>query len=78
MATAKVAITLERQLLHLIDQWVAQRRFASRSQAIQTALREKVEHWKHTRLAEEVKKLDPKEERALAEEILPGEEWPEY
>ncbi len=77
MAAAKVAITLERQLLELVDRWVAQRRFASRSQAIQTALREKVEHWKHTRLAEEVKKLDPKEERTLAEEGYRAEEWPE-
>ena len=78
MATAKVAITLEQQLLRLVDRWVAQRRFASRSQAIQVALREKVEHWKHTRLAEEVKKLNPKEERAFAEERFPGEEWPDY
>ncbi len=78
MATAKVAITLEQRLLRLVDRWVSQRRFASRSQAIQVALREKVEHWEHTRLAEEVKKLNPKEERALAEERFPGEEWPEY
>ncbi len=78
MATAKVAITLEQQLLRLVDQWVAQRRFASRSQAIQVALREKVEHWKHTRLAEEVKKLNPKEERALAEENFSAETWPEF
>ena len=78
MATAKVAITLDQQLLRLIDRWVAQRRFASRSQAIQVALREKVEHWRHTRLSEEVKKLNPKEERALAGENLSGETWPEY
>ena len=77
MATAKVAITLEQQLLRLVDRWVSQRRFASRSQAIQVALREKVDHWKHTRLAEEVKKLNPKEERALAEESFSGETWPE-
>lgn len=78
MATAKVAISLDQGLLRLIDQWVVQRRFASRSQAVQTALREKVEHWKHTRLAEEVKKLNPKEERALAEESFSGETWPEF
>ena len=42
------------------------------------SLGEKVDHWKHTRLAEEVKKLNPKEERALAEERISGEEWPEY
>lgn len=78
MPAAKIAITLDQQLLHWIDRWVAQRRFASRSQAIQVALREKVEHWKHTRLAEEVKKLNPKEERMLSEETFPGERWPEY
>lgn len=68
---AKVAITLERQLLRLVDQWVAQRRFSSRSHAIQVALRDEVERWKHTRLAEEVRKLNPREERALAEEQFP-------
>jgi len=78
MATAKVAISLDQGLLRLVDRWVAQRRFASRSQAVQTALQEKVEHWKHTRLAEEVKKLNPKEERVLAEERFSGETWPEF
>jgi Arc/MetJ-type ribon-helix-helix transcriptional regulator len=78
MAAAKIAITLDPQLLHWIDRWVAQRHFASRSQAIQVALREKVDHWKHTRLAEEVKKLNPREERALAEETFSGERWPKY
>ncbi len=78
MATAKVAITLDQQLLRLIDRWVTQKRYASRSQAIQVALREKVEHWKHARLAEEVKKLKPREERTLAEEHFPSDVWPEY
>ena len=78
MATAKVAISLEQQLLRLVDRWVAQKRFASRSQAIQVALREQVNRWKHHRLAEEVKKLNPRQERALAEERFPAEAWPEY
>ncbi len=78
MSMAKVAITVESRLLHLIDQWVAQRRFASRSQVIQVALREQVAHWQHTRLAAEVRKLDPKAEQALAEERFPGEAWPAY
>ena len=78
MATAKVAITVEEQLLKLIDRWVTQGRYPSRSQAIQAAVREKVERWRHTRLAEEVAKLDPKEERALAEEKFSGEAWPEF
>ena len=78
MATAKVAITVDEQLLRLIDRWVTQGRYPSRSQAIQSAVREKVERWSHTRLAEEVAKLDPKEERGLVEETLTGEAWPEF
>ena len=78
MPTAKVAITVDEQLLRLVDRWVTQGRYPSRSQAIQAAVREKVEHWNHTRLAEEVAKLNPKEERALAEETFTGEAWPEF
>ena len=78
MPTTKVAITVDEQLVKLVDRWVAQGRYPSRSQAIQAAAREKVERWNHTRLAEEVFKLNPKEERALAEENFAGEIWPEF
>ena len=78
MATAKVAITVDQQLLRLIDRWVTQGRYPNRSQAIQSAVREKVERWNHTRLADEVAKLNPKEERALAEEAFAQDEWPEF
>ena len=78
MSSAKVAITLDQQLLRLVDRWVSQGRYANRSQAIQSAVREKLERWKRSRLADEVKRLNPKEERMLAEESLSGEKWPEY
>lgn len=78
MSTAKVAITLDQQLLKIVDRWVKQGRYPNRSQAIQTALREKLERWKRVRLVEEVTKLDPKEEQSLAEEVFTGEVWPEY
>ena len=78
MATAKVAITVDEHLLKLVDRWVTQGRYPSRSQAIQAAVREKVERWNHTRLAEEVGKLNRKEERAMAEESFAGEAWPEF
>ena len=78
MSSAKVAITLDQQLLRLVDRWVTQGRYASRSQAIQTAIREKFERWTRSRLAEEAKRLDPKEERGLAEENFSAEKWPEY
>ncbi len=78
MATTKVAITVDQQLLKLIDRWVLQGRYPNRSQAIQAAMREKIDRWSHVRLSEEVAKLNPKEERGLAEETFAGEAWPEY
>lgn len=77
MGAAKVAITLDERLLRTVDRWVKQGRYPNRSQAIQAALREKMERWKRTRLADELAKLDVKAEQALAEERLSGETWPE-
>lgn len=76
MAAAKVAITLDERLLRTVDRWVKQGRYPNRSQAIQAALREKMERWRRTRLADELAKLDVQAERALAEERLSGESWP--
>lgn len=78
MASAKVAITLDRGLLKTIDGWVARKLYPNRSQAIQTAIREKSERWKRVRLALESSKLKAREERESAEEILDGESWPEF
>ena len=80
MASAKVAITMEEDLLTQVDRWVAEGRYPNRSQAIQAAVREKLERSRKRRLAEEAAKLDPKEERALAEEAFVAESdaWPAY
>ena len=78
MASAKVAITLDEHLLRVVDRWVKQGRYPNRSQAVQAALREKMERWKRTRLAEELARLDPQEEQALANERLAGDAWPEF
>ena len=78
MPTTKVAITVDQKLLRLVDRWVIQGRYPSRSQAIQAAVREKIERWNHTRLADEVAKLNPKEDRAMAEEAFAGDAWPEF
>lgn len=79
MRSAKVAITMRRELLTQIDRWVAEGRYPNRSQAIQAAVREKLDRAYRTRLSEEVAKLDPDEERALAEEgLTDASEWPPY
>jgi metal-responsive CopG/Arc/MetJ family transcriptional regulator len=80
MPKSKVAITLSRELLEELDELVAQRRFPNRSQAIEAALAEKLARLARTRLAQEAAKLDPAEEKALAEEGVGSElaTWPEY
>lgn len=76
----KVAITLDTQLLDRIDELVVRREFRNRSQAIETALAEKLARSRRTRLARECAKLDCEHEKAAAEEGLAGssDSWPEY
>ena len=80
MSTAKVAITLDENLLRRLDRLVKNRLFENRSRAIQEAVREKLSRLDRDRLARECAKLDRKFEQALAEEGLSdeAEEWPEY
>jgi Arc/MetJ-type ribon-helix-helix transcriptional regulator len=79
MAKTKVAVSLETRTLQEVDRLVKDGQFPSRSRAIQTALTEMTARHKHRRLTQELAKLDPKEEQALAEERLAGEtHWPEY
>ena len=80
MPKTKVVTTLDAQLLDRVDELVARREFRNRSQAIETALAEKLARAQRTRLALECAKLDPEDEKALAEEGLAGssDSWPEY
>ncbi len=80
MAQAKVAITLNEQMLTRLDQLVGERVFANRSQAIQEAVGEKLKRLGRGRLARECAKLDPELEQQMAEEGMSGEAetWPEY
>ena len=80
MPAAKIAITLERDLLREVDRGVKSGLYKNRSRAIEEAVREKLERQRRRRVLIEAKKLNPKEERALAEEGMTGEEatWPAY
>ncbi len=80
MSSVKVAITIDRETLQRVDGLVSRRVYPNRSRAIQAAVAEKLSRLEHNRLASECAKLDPKFEKALAEEGL-GQElesWPEY
>jgi len=80
MTVAKIAITLEQDILGELDRLVRRHVFPNRSRAIQEAVREKVNRLSVNRLARECSKLDAKTEKALAEEGISGEvaSWPEY
>ena len=80
MATAKIAITIEKTLLARLDRLVEERRFPNRSRAVQDAVREKLDRVDRRRLSRECAKLDPAVEQQLADEGLAEDfrEWPEY
>jgi metal-responsive CopG/Arc/MetJ family transcriptional regulator len=80
MSAAKVTISIDQALLKKVDTLVKARVFQSRSQAIQSAIEEKVTRIDKSRLARECSKLDKSHEQALADEGLETEieEWPEY
>ena len=80
MSTAKVAITLDENLLKRLDRLVKNHTFPNRSRAIQEAVNEKLARLEQGRLARECAKLDLKFEQTMAEEgmSLEAEKWPEY
>jgi Arc/MetJ-type ribon-helix-helix transcriptional regulator len=80
MPKTKVALTIDADLLTQVDELVSQQRFRNRSQAIESALADKLHRLARTRLAREVAKLNPAPEKRLADEGLTDalDSWPEY
>lgn len=80
MTASKITISLDRRLLARIDRLVKARQFATRSQAVQSALEAQLERLDKTRLARACEQLRPAEEQALADEGLSMDaaEWPAY
>jgi Arc/MetJ-type ribon-helix-helix transcriptional regulator len=80
MSRAKIAITLEEKFLDELDRLVRERVFQNRSQAIQLAVEEMLQRLQRQRLAQECARLDPVEEKLLAEEGLTEDlsGWPAY
>lgn len=80
MATAKIAVRLDQGTVEELDRLVREGTFRNRSRAIQDAVDERLARITRERLARECAKLDPEEERRLAEEGMESEaeDWPEY
>ena len=79
MSTAKVAITIEQDLLNKLNRLVKSHVFPNRSKTIQEAVADKLDRLEHNRLAQECAKLDIIFEQAIANEglSLESESWPE-
>jgi len=80
MGATKIAITIDSTLVDELDRLVVEKKFPSRSRAIQIAVAEKLTKIHGTRLAAECSKLDPEFEQSMADEGLSEEleSWPEY
>lgn len=77
---AKIALSLDAEVVRRVDELVTRAAFTSRSQAVEAALREKLERLDRRRLSEELAKLDPDQEKRMAEEGVEGEleSWPAW
>lgn len=80
MARTKVAVTIDTETLRRVDRLVRDARFPNRSRVIEAAVAEKLARIERRRLADECAKLDPADERALAEEGFGADAsaWPQY
>lgn len=80
MGVAKIAVSIDEDLLDQLDQLVGAHAFPNRSRAIAEAVAEKLARLRVERLARECAMLNPEDEKALAEEGMGSEggEWPAY
>ncbi|MFQ5431888.1 MAG: ribbon-helix-helix domain-containing protein [Nitrospinota bacterium] len=77
---SKIAVTVDEKVVKQMDRLVREGKYKSRSSVIQDALEDKLKERKRKRLIAELSKLDPNEERHLAEEFIQSdaEQWDEY
>ncbi len=80
IATEKITVTLDRDIVTRLDQLVEEKIFPNRSCAVQAAVSDKLDRLQRSRVARECAKLDPAFEKALAEEGLAQDwkDWPRY
>mmetsp|Transcript_16261 Transcript_16261/g.7759 ORF Transcript_16261/g.7759 Transcript_16261/m.7759 type:complete len:81 (-) Transcript_16261:364-606(-) len=80
MTTAKIAISIDENILSRLDLLVKSHVFPNRSKAIQEAVKEKLHKLEKNRFEIECAKLNPEFEQALADEGISSEivEWPKY
>lgn len=79
MATETLEVTFDKTVVVELDRLVRAQVLPDRDLAIQDAVKEKLRRLRHAAFADECAKLDPAEEKALADEgFRGGAPWPEY
>jgi metal-responsive CopG/Arc/MetJ family transcriptional regulator len=80
MSIAKIAISIDNHLLEKLDDFIALKKFKTRSHAIQLAVQDTIDRLDHKRLINACSQLDIDSERTLADEGLKKDfdEWPEF
>jgi len=68
-------VTLDQKTVADLDRWVREGRYPNRSRALQSAVDLLSEREKRSRLARELAKLNPEEEKRMAEEGLGDASW---
>ena len=74
----KIAVSLDPKTVAGLDRLVTEGKYANRSSAPQSAMNLLNERERRTRFARELAKIDPQEEKRMAEEGLGDSTWPEY
>jgi Arc/MetJ-type ribon-helix-helix transcriptional regulator len=74
----KIAVTLDQRTVADLDRWVKQGKYPNRSRALQSAVNILSEREKRTRFVRELAKIDPQEEKQLAEQGLGDRAWSAY
>jgi Arc/MetJ-type ribon-helix-helix transcriptional regulator len=64
----KISVTLDQKTVTQLDRWVREGRYSYRSRALQSAVDLLVERQKRSQLTRELGRLDPAEEKQMAEE----------
>ncbi len=74
----RIAVTLDRKTVSDLDRLVREGKYSNRSRALQSAVDLLAERERRPCLARELAKLDPAEERWMAEEGIGIDSWPGF
>ena len=73
----KIAVTLDKRTVSILDRWVSEGKYPNRSRALQSAVNVLCARENQTRRARELATIDPQQEKQLAEQGPGDRAWAE-